>query len=54
MRDKDGITPTRFPGTTMWNVLYEPMDRWYFSKYPRTHEEKERLRNYGYDIRDLR
>ena len=53
MPDKDG-SPTNNPDTTIWNVLYEPMDNYYFRRFPRSHEEKERLRNYGYDIRDLR
>lgn len=53
MPDKDG-SPTKFPGTTVWNVIYEPMDTLYFRFFPRSREEKERLRDYGYDIRDLR
>jgi hypothetical protein len=53
MPDKDG-SPTKYPDTTIWNVLYEPVDNYYFRRFPRSHEEMERLRNYGYDIRDQR
>ena len=53
MPDKGG-NPTKFPDATMWNVIYEPMDDFYFKHFPRSRQEKERLRDYGYDIRDLR
>lgn len=53
MPDKDG-RPTKFPGTTFWNVIYEPMDELYFKLFPRSREELDRLREVGYDVRDLR
>ena len=50
---KDG-SPSKFPGTTIWNVLYEPMDTLCFRLFPRSDEEWERLRSYGYEIWKLR
>jgi hypothetical protein len=40
--------PTKFPGTTVWNLIYEPMDALYFTLFPRSPQEVERLRAYGY------
>jgi hypothetical protein len=53
MPDKTGHA-TKYPGTTIWNVIYEPMDAMYFTFFPRTIEERQRLIDYGYDNRDLR
>ena len=53
MTDKAGRA-TKFPGTTIWNTLYEPMDDLYFRLFPRNVEERQRLIDYGYDNRDLR
>jgi hypothetical protein len=53
MLGKGGI-PTKFPATTIWNLIYDPMDNLYFKLFPRSLEEKKRLRDYGYDIRDLK
>ena len=49
-----GGEPTKFPATTIWNEIYDPMDNLYFKLFPRSLEEKKRMRDYGYDIRDLK
>ena len=54
MPGKDGITPTKFPGTTVWNEIYDPMDTLYFKFFPRSPGERQRLIDFGYDNRDLR
>jgi hypothetical protein len=50
---KDG-SPSQFPDTTIWNLIYEPMDTLYFRTFPRTDDEWKRLRDYGYEIGKLR
>ena len=35
---KDG-SPSKFPDTTIWNVIYEPMDSLYFRIFPRSGDE---------------
>ena len=40
--------PTPHPGVTVFNVIYEPMDRLYFRLFPRPQSEVERLREIGY------
>ena len=50
---KDG-SPSKFPDTTIWNVIYEPMDSLYFRIFPRSGDEWEQLRAYGYEIGKLR
>ena len=42
--------PYRAPwrAVTTWNILYEPMDRFWFHFFPRSAEEVERLRGLGY------
>lgn len=37
-----------YPKTTVFNVLYRPADRLYFSMVPRSQDEVERLRELGY------
>ena len=39
---------TPFPNVTLWNVIYEPMDKIYFRLWPRPYAEVERLRQIGY------
>jgi hypothetical protein len=53
MPDKDG-RPTKFPDTSIWNLIYGPMDDFHFKYFPRSREEREKLRDYGYDLRDVK
>jgi hypothetical protein len=53
MPDKRG-RPMKFPDTTTWNVIYEPMDKMYFRLFPRSQADWDKLRNYGYEISKLR
>lgn len=39
---------TPWKATTIWNVIYDPMDRLWFRLFPRTRTEEERLRALGY------
>ncbi len=39
---------TQFPEVTIWNIIYEPLDRIYFRVFPRGDPEVERLRAAGY------
>jgi len=39
---------TPWKETTLWNVIYDPMDRLWFRFFPRTRAEEERLRALGY------
>ena len=39
-------TPWKEP--TIWNVIYDPMDRFWFRFFPRTRAEEDRLRALGY------
>jgi hypothetical protein len=49
-----GGRPMRYPDTTIWNVIYEPMDKLYFRFFPRSEAEWDRLRADGYEIGTLR
>jgi hypothetical protein len=53
MPNKDG-SPMKYPDTTIWNVIYEPMDRLYFKLFSRSEAEWDRLRDFGYEIGKLR
>ena len=53
MLDKLG-RPMKFPGTTIWNVVYEPMDKMYFRLCPRSDAEWDKLQADGYEIWKLR
>jgi hypothetical protein len=44
-----GGSPTKFPETTIWNLIYEPMDKMCFRLFPRSEAEWDRLRAFGYD-----
>ena len=39
---------TPWKETTIWNVIYDPMDRLWFRIFPRTRAEEEQLRALGY------
>jgi hypothetical protein len=39
---------TKWKSVTTWNILYKPMDRFWFQHFPRSQEEVERLRKMGY------
>ena len=39
---------TKWKSVTTWNILYKPMDRFWFQHFPRSQEEVERLRAMGY------
>ena len=45
-----GQTPYETPwgSVTTWNIIYEPMDRLWFRCFPRSQQERERLREIGY------
>ena len=53
MPNKDG-SPMKYPDTTIWNVIYEPMDKIYFRLFPRSDADLDRLRADGYDVWRLR
>jgi hypothetical protein len=53
MPDKLG-RPMKFPDTTIWNIIYEPMDKAYFRLFSRSEAELDKLRDYGYVIWELR
>jgi hypothetical protein len=40
--------PTPWGSVTTWNILYQPMDRFWFQHCPRSQQEKEALRKLGY------
>ena len=44
---KGGVANTfsPFPHVTIWNSIYQPMDRLYFHAYPRSDQEIEHLRS---------
>jgi hypothetical protein len=33
---------------TSWNIIYQPMDRLLFQRFPRSQQEREKLRGIGY------
>jgi len=39
---------TPWGSVTTWNILYQPMDRLWFRYFPRSQQERERLREIGY------
>jgi hypothetical protein len=39
---------TPWGSVTTWNILYQPMDRFWFQHFPRTQQETEALRKLGY------
>ncbi len=39
---------TSWGSVTTWNILYQPMDRFWFHHFPRSHQETEALRKLGY------
>ena len=39
---------TNFPDVTIWNVVYDPVDRIFFHLFPRPMDEVERLKALGY------
>jgi hypothetical protein len=43
-------TPYETPwgSVTTWNIVYQPMDRLWFRYFPRSQQERERLREIGY------
>ena len=43
-------TPYETPwgSVTTWNILYQPMDRLWFQRFPRSQQETEALRKIGY------
>ena len=43
-------TPYETPwgSVTTWNIIYQPMDRLWFQYFPRSQQERDRLREIGY------
>lgn len=39
---------TPWGSVTTWNILYQPMDRFWFQHFPRSPQEREALRKLGY------
>jgi hypothetical protein len=39
---------TKWKSVTTWNILYKPMDHFWFQHFPRSQEEVEQLRDMGY------
>lgn len=47
-RQRDSTCETPWGTVTTWNILYQPMDQLWFHYFPRSQQERDRLRNVGY------